>query len=94
MGSTLDDIGRMGEADVNVALSSTARDASVYMKKKFGIPYVTGVPMGKYASEKMISLIREAAADRRCRSIFDGGPVSQNLSDPHQRRFLIRRQRI
>lgn len=85
MGSTLDHIGRMGEADVNVALSSTARDASVYMKKKFGIPYVTGVPMGKYASEKMISLIREAAADGRCRSIFDVPDPSAKTAQTHIR---------
>lgn len=83
MGTTLEDIARAGDADVNVVVSSIARDAALTMKKEFGIPYVTGMPIGRYAGEKMVTLARDAAADGRCRSLAGAsGPEGDPFFDP------------
>lgn len=83
MGTTLEEISRAGDADVNVVVSSIARDAALTMKKKFGTPYVTGMPIGRYAAEKIVALVRDAAADGRCRSLAGAsGPEGDLFFDP------------
>lgn len=63
MGSTLDDIRRMGSAALNLVVSQSGMAAAEYMLKEFCIPYVCAVPYGKLFSKKlashMASLVRD-----------------------------------
>ena len=61
MGSPLEEISRAGEADVNLVLSSTALDAAQVLQKRFGTPYVVGLPVGKEACAQVSDLLKEAA---------------------------------
>ena len=49
MGSSLSDIARAGEARVNLVVSSAGLPAARMLEKKFGIPYVAGMPTGIFA---------------------------------------------
>lgn len=61
MHTTLSDIARSAEADVNLVLSSTALDAAKVLQERFGTPYVVGLPMGDAACARMADLLKEAA---------------------------------
>lgn len=57
MGSTLEEMKQAGAAEVNLVVSSTGLLAAKELQKKFGMPYVVGVPMGdKFADVVMKSL--------------------------------------
>lgn len=57
MGSTLEEMKQAGAAEVNLVVSSTGLLAAKELQKKFGTPYVVGVPMGdKFADVVMKSL--------------------------------------
>ena len=45
MGSTLEDIGRAGEAHLNLVISTGGLKAAQVLEKRFGTPYIVGVPM-------------------------------------------------
>ena len=46
MGSTLEDIARAGEAHLNLVVSTGGLKAAKLLEKRFGTPYMVGVPMG------------------------------------------------
>ena len=60
MGSSLEDLKRAADADVNLVVSVTGLAAAQYMEEKLGIPYVVGTPIGSYA-DVLLAQIREAA---------------------------------
>ena len=45
MGSTLEDISRAGEAHLNLVVSAGGLKAAKILEKRFGTPYLVGVPM-------------------------------------------------
>ena len=45
MGSTLEDISRAGEAHLNLVVSAGGLKAAKVLEKRFGTPYIVGVPM-------------------------------------------------
>ena len=45
MGSTLEDIARAGEAHLNLVVSAGGLKAAKILRKRFGTPYLVGVPM-------------------------------------------------
>lgn len=47
MGATLDDISRAAEAGLNIVISHSGLEAARYMERQHGIPYITGIPVGK-----------------------------------------------
>lgn len=61
MGNTLEDLSRAGQASVNLVISQTGLDAARMLKKRFGIPYVIGIPMGVRGTETLLEKLREAA---------------------------------
>ena len=65
MGSTLDDLSRAAEAQVNLVVSATGLKVARLMRKRFGTPYVVGTPVGSFADELAASL-REAARSGEC----------------------------
>ena len=60
MGSTLGEIARAAEAEVNLVVSSSGLLAAKKLEERFGIPYVIGMPTGAFL-EKVIEALRKAA---------------------------------
>lgn len=48
MGSDLSEISRAGQADVNLVVSSVGLPSARVLQKKFGTPYVVGMPVGPF----------------------------------------------
>ncbi|MCI2062999.1 MAG: nitrogenase component 1 [Eubacteriaceae bacterium] len=62
MGCSLDEITAAGKADVNLLCSSLAENGALLLREKYGMPYVTGLPAGRYAAGKLAENIRQAAS--------------------------------
>lgn len=81
MGSTLEEIKQAGSAEVNLVVSYSGLAAAKELQRKFGTPYVVGVPMGdQFAAVVMKALDRaidtgksQTAYDKR--TICGGGTV-------------------
>ncbi|MCR5230982.1 MAG: nitrogenase component 1 [Solobacterium sp.] len=58
-------------ASVNVAVSSAGLKTARYMKARKNIPYVVGLPVGKYMAGRMADAILQAQEDGRNRTAFD-----------------------
>jgi len=71
MHTTLSDIARSAEADVNLVLSSTALDAAKVLQERFGTPYVVGLPMGADACRRIADLLKEAARTGENKTLWD-----------------------
>lgn len=61
MNNTLETLSLAGTADVNIVVSSTGTDAAAELKKKYGTPYITGIPAGKKYALALLNKIRGAA---------------------------------
>jgi nitrogenase molybdenum-iron protein alpha/beta subunit len=58
MGSTLEELSRAAEADVNLVVSAAGFGAAKVLYEKFGIPYAVGVPYGNELPGLMADNIR------------------------------------
>ena len=65
MGSTLEDLGRAAEAQVNLVVSSAGLPAARALRERFGTPYVVGVPERAFAAP-LAEALREAARTGVC----------------------------
>ena len=61
MGSTLEEIERAAEADVNLVVSSSGLAAAETLFARFGIPYVAAAPCGSRWNDRIASALHEAA---------------------------------
>lgn len=59
MGSTPEEISCAGEAHANLVVSSAGMEAAQVLFKRFQIPYVVGLPTGKFA-EKVMEALEES----------------------------------
>ena len=75
MGSTLDELCRAAEAQVNLVVSATGLKLARWLHEQFGTPYVVGMPLGAPVEEplrapwaaRLAQELREAAAAGECR---------------------------
>ncbi len=74
MGNSLDDIRRAGNSHVNLVLSSTGIDAALTLNKKFGTPFIIGLPTCKENYELIIRMLKESVIDKKSRMLLDDGP--------------------
>ena len=81
MGSSLDEIRRSAEADVNLVLSSTALDAARVLQERFGTPYVVGLPMGDAACTRVADLLKEAALTGESKILWEAGSAAETAKD-------------
>ena len=58
MGSDLAAIGRAAEAGLNLVVSGTGLAAARYLESQYGIPFMTGIPVGKLAGSRLLNTIR------------------------------------
>ncbi len=61
MGSSLDEISRAGEAHVNLVVSYGGLEAARILERRYGTPWIAGVPFGKAFAERLGQLVLEAA---------------------------------
>ena len=73
MGSSLGEIRRAASARVNLVVSYSGFAAALYMKERFGIPYVCGVPFGKAGAERVAAYLRWAIEDNECDTVNERG---------------------
>lgn len=87
MNFTIEDIKNSGEAELNVALSECGYEVALFMKKKFGIPFISSLPFGdgKLFIEEIRSALegreaerKEVRQDEKRRAIIIGEQVSSN----------------
>ncbi|MBR7087936.1 MAG: oxidoreductase [Mogibacterium sp.] len=75
MGSSLEDLGRASEAEVNLIVSAAGLGAGKAMYRKFAIPSVIGLPIGQKQSDLLEdALLKSAREYRRFRT---SGNVSE-----------------
>ena len=61
MGNSLEQLTTAGEADVSLVVSSIGLDAAKVLQKKYGTPYVVGLPIGPSATVRLTELLHRAA---------------------------------
>jgi nitrogenase molybdenum-cofactor synthesis protein NifE len=60
MGSTLDDISQSARAQLNIILSHSGLETARYMERKYGIPYITDIPIGRAPTLRFIETLRSS----------------------------------
>lgn len=71
MGSSLEDLRRAGEAEVNLVISGAGMKAARLLQARFGTPIVVGTPVGTALTGRILAALRSSAADGRDRIVFD-----------------------
>ncbi len=66
MQTSFEQIQEAGNATVNLVCSSTALEMAKELKRKFGMPYVLGVPTGTYFSDELAHRIHLAHETKEC----------------------------
>ena len=82
MGNTLDRILSSADADVNLVVSACGLSAAKVLLRRFGIPYVVGVPAGRENSRGICARLRETAERRRQadgQTAFEGESTGDRL---------------
>lgn len=72
MGSTLEDIRRAGQAQVNLVISGAGLLTAQVLRERFGTPYVVGTPTGSAFSRKILDCLTEAAKTGHTSVAFSG----------------------
>jgi hypothetical protein len=65
MGSCFEELTQAGAAGVNLLISSSAKELALYFEKRFGTPFVAGVPIGRKFTEKCMQALKLAAETNR-----------------------------
>ena len=86
MGSSLDEIRRSAEADLNLVVSSAGLFAAEYMKETYGIPFLSDLPVGKSGAKRWIGAIRNSG---RTDTGGGNGTAGRMEPDGHNRVLLI-----
>ncbi len=60
MGSSLEEIRNSGRADVNLVVSGSALAAATVMERRFSMPYVAGLPIGREMGSRIADAIVSA----------------------------------
>ena len=64
MGSSLEEISASGDAQVNLVVSAAGLGAARVLQRRFGIPYVVGIPYGRAWTQRLLEALETAAAPR------------------------------
>ena len=66
MKSSLEEISHAPSAEVNLVISYSGLSTAKYMKSKFGIPYICGVPIGEKFSHTLADALKTAISVGDC----------------------------
>ncbi len=64
MDNSLETIRRSRSAHMNLVISQSALKAARYLEKTFGMPYVTGVPVGRQFTDTLVNRMRGMHGER------------------------------
>lgn len=78
MDSTLEQLCRAGEAQVNLVISGVGMKTARTLESLFGTPYVVGTPTGQAFSAQLLTLLEQAAADGQSRIAFSQTEAPQS----------------
>lgn len=78
MGSTLEQLCRAGEAQVNLVVSGVGMKTAKALEERFGTPYVVGTPTGQVFSSQILRLLEQTASDGQNRMAFSQMDAPQN----------------
>ena len=79
MGSSLDEIRRSAEADVNLVVSAAGLGAAEVLWNRFGIPYAVGLPVGDDLKEILADTLKDLAEGRAEKSVTICKDVTRDL---------------
>ena len=65
MGSSLDELRLAGRADANLVVSAAGLGAAEVLYKRFGIPYVIGLPIGDDQKQMIMDALNDVAFESR-----------------------------
>lgn len=71
MGCTLEELADAPSADVSLVVSSTGLPTAEYLYSEFGVPYVTGIPCGCEASDRLAGILADAAQNGQNKTLFE-----------------------
>lgn len=80
MGSTIEDIQKAGEADVNLVISSVGFQAAKVLEERFSTPYVIGTPVKGFAGIIAEKLIDAAWTGKSQTAYFSVTSPGKNIS--------------
>ena len=80
MGSTIEDIQKAGEADVNLVISSVGFQAAKVLEERFSTPYVIGTPVKGFAGIIAEKLIDAAWTGKSPTAYFSVTSSGKNIS--------------
>lgn len=66
MGTSLQEVGAMGSASVNLVVSYNGLAVAETLYREFGTPYVVGVPIGLEYSKLLLEAIKHSADTKEC----------------------------
>ena len=100
MGNTLDKILASADADVNLVVSACGLPAAKVLLRRFGIPFVVGMPAGRENSREICARLREAAGAGRLQHAGQdgsktgeeqdtGSAVSRVLPEPERKKRAL-----
>ena len=78
MGADLEELSRAADADVSLVVSAAGLGAAHVLKRRFGIPFVAGLPLGDRLGRLLCAALRSAAAfgdDKVCGSSLESKGV-------------------
>lgn len=73
MESSLGELGKAGQADVNLVVSGVGLPVARQLREMYGTPYVTGTPVGRRTALRLADLLRLSAGTGENQSLFGGG---------------------
>ena len=81
MGSSLDEIRKAAEADVNLVVSASGIGAAEVLYERFGIPYIIGVPIGDQPAGQspkvfLANMLKKYAENKRKEDRGEGSALS------------------
>ena len=85
MGSSLEDLRRAYLAQVNVVATASGLATARLLQARYGTPYVTGQPIGKTLSGRLLAAVDAAAQDGKNRMLW---PTRQNDASQKPRYIL------
>ncbi len=74
MGSSLEEISRAADADVNLVVSAAGIDAANVLNERFGTPYVVGVPIGEELSYIILDSLDDFSVEDAATDVFNPYP--------------------
>jgi nitrogenase molybdenum-iron protein alpha/beta subunit len=64
VGTNLEEIATASKADVTLVVADSAIEAAEVLQRRFGIPYVVGVPIGPFLQERIAADLRQAVRSK------------------------------